>query len=78
MKIRYDEQADAISIRFKQSRYHESDEISDGVILDYDRKGRVIGIEILDASRHLLPEELASMQFEIHRRVGAAKTKHAT
>ena len=29
---------------------HESEEVSDGIVLDFDDQGRVVGIEILDAS----------------------------
>lgn len=72
MKVHYDEQADAVYIRFRSARYYESDEIKDGIILDYDKRGKIIGIEILDASTHLLPEELASMQFEVHRTIAHA------
>ena len=77
MKIRYDEKSDAVYIRLRDARYHESDEIRDGIVLDYDRKGKIIGIEILDASTHLLPDELASMQFEVHRARRSQKTRRA-
>lgn len=50
MKLQYDKQVDALYIRLNDRRYVESDEISDGVIFDYDSKGKIIGIEILDAS----------------------------
>ena len=36
MKIRYDEEANALYIKLQDSRYYESDEIQDGFILDYD------------------------------------------
>lgn len=67
MRIRYDEQMDALYIRFRESEYEESDEIKEGFILDYDIKGNIIGIEILDASSYILPTELSSINFEIER-----------
>jgi uncharacterized protein YuzE len=50
MKLQYDKKVDALYIRLNDKRYVESDEISEGVIFDYDAKGKIIGIEILDAS----------------------------
>ena len=67
MRISYDEEVDALYIRLKETTYYESDEIKEGFILDYDRGGNIIGIEILDASEYLLPEELATLSFNIER-----------
>ena len=50
MKLQYDRKVDALYIRLNDKRYVESDEIAEGVIFDYDAKGKIIGIEILDAS----------------------------
>lgn len=45
----YDPEADAIGVYFKPegAEYDESEEIAPGVILDYDKQGRVIGVELL-------------------------------
>lgn len=51
MKFQYDKVADALYIRFNDKRYFESDEVSNGIVFDYDRKGKIIGIEVLDASK---------------------------
>ena len=56
MKIKYDKKADAVYIRFNDQKYFESDEVKEGVIFDYDKKGRIIGIEVLDASQRF-PKE---------------------
>jgi len=69
MRIRYDEKMDALYIRLKESDYEESDEIKDGVILDYDKNGNIIGIEILDASSYMQPAELSSINFEVERAI---------
>ena len=53
MKFRYDQKVDALAIRFNDKPYAESEEVRRGIIFDYDRAGRVIGIEILDASKVL-------------------------
>lgn len=59
MKFHYDKQADALYIRFNDKRYFESDEVKDGVIFDYDKSGKIIGIEVLDASKQF-PKEFKS------------------
>ena len=51
MKLSYDRSANALYIELNKRPYAESDEVSDGVIFDYDRRGQIIGIEILDVSR---------------------------
>lgn len=67
MKVNYDEKSDAMYIRFSDSPYYESDEIKKGIILDYDKRGKVIAIEILDASKVLRApkSKFYSMNFEI-------------
>lgn len=51
MKLYYDRRADALYIELNKRPYAESDEVSDGVIFDYDKQGKVIGIEVLDVSK---------------------------
>lgn len=50
MRFHYDKKQDAFYIRFNENPYVESDEIQKGIIFDYDADGKIIGIEILDAS----------------------------
>lgn len=51
MRFHYDKKQDAIYIKFNENRYQESEEVQDGIIFDYDGKKKIIGIEVLDASR---------------------------
>lgn len=53
MKIKFDEEADVVYIRFKEGKIAESDEIKEGLIVDYDEKGNPIAIEILNAKNIL-------------------------
>lgn len=50
MKISYDPETDTLRILLSQSPIEESDEDKPGVILDYDKKGNLVGLEVLDAS----------------------------
>lgn len=50
MVVKYNKESDAIYIQFSDAQVFESDEDKPGVILDYDERGSIIGIEILNAS----------------------------
>nr|MBC8526457.1 DUF2283 domain-containing protein [Candidatus Cloacimonadota bacterium] len=60
MKINYDEKVDILYIKLKETEYYESDEIKEGIILDYDKNGNIISIEILDASNYMPLHELST------------------
>ncbi len=51
MRVRVDQQADAIYLDLTGEKIESSEEVADGTILDYDRKSNMVGIEILDASK---------------------------
>ena len=53
MKIIYDQIADTLTIILTENPIAESDEDKPGVILDYDDKGNLVSLEILDASRRV-------------------------
>jgi uncharacterized protein YuzE len=57
--VKYDPEANAAYIRFSPERVEESEEVAPGIVLDYDGKGRIVGMEVLDAREHLSPELLA-------------------
>ena len=53
MKVFYDQRADTLTIIFTETPVVESDEDKPGVILDYDDKGNLVSLEIMDASRRV-------------------------
>ena len=54
MKVQYDSKTDTLSVILKDNTtVHESDDDKPGVILDYDKEGNLVSLEILDASRHV-------------------------
>ncbi|HAT49914.1 MAG: DUF2283 domain-containing protein [Nitrospirae bacterium] len=51
MRVRVDAQSDAIYLDLTLGAIDSSEEVAEGIILDYDVQGRLVGIEILDASK---------------------------
>ena len=64
MRMHYSQAADAIYIRLKEARIHNTDEVTPDIIMDYDDKGNVIGIEILSASEKVDVHELTVQSFD--------------
>ncbi len=48
-RVSYDREADTILIHFKPegAEYETSEEVAPGIVLDYDKQGRVIGVELM-------------------------------
>ena len=51
MKLNYHPETDSLYIDLAERPSAESREISDGVVLDYDAQGTLVGIDIDNASR---------------------------
>lgn len=54
MKVIYDPETDTLDLIFREEKVAESDEVRDGIILDYGKDGRLVSIEVMDASEHIL------------------------
>jgi uncharacterized protein YuzE len=64
VKIEYDKEADALYIQLKEKRVFDNIDIEDGVTIDIDEKGHIIGIEILDATKKLSRKDLSNIIIE--------------
>ncbi len=53
MKVTYDQEVDVLRIILNEVDIEESDEDKPGVIIDYDKQGNVVGLEVLDASARI-------------------------
>jgi len=53
MKVFYDPEVDVLRILFSNNPVEESDEDRPGVIIDYDVKGNIVGLEVLEASKRM-------------------------
>jgi uncharacterized protein YuzE len=64
MKILLDEADDALYLRLDESAIVESEEVQPGVILDYNDRDEVIGIELLGLRARVPALDLTTFQVE--------------
>ena len=55
MRSHYNQEADALYLRFADASIVESEQIAENVVIDFDSAGRIVGIEFLNASVRLAP-----------------------
>ena len=58
MRATYDKEADAINIRVKRGKVYKTLEISDSILVDVDKKGRALGVELLFVSSQMTPKSI--------------------
>lgn len=63
MQATYDSEVDVLRIRWSEAPIDESDEDKPGFILDYDKDGNIVGIEILNASKRI--ENIAQLAIQV-------------
>ena len=64
MKLKVDRASDALYFRLDDTEIVESEEVQPGVILDFDARGQVVGIELLHISERVDLQGLKTLQFE--------------
>ena len=64
MKLKLDKESDSLYFRLDESTIVESEEVQPGVVLDYNAAGDVVGIELLNLSTRVSPQQLQVLQFE--------------
>jgi len=69
MKLNYFPDTDSLYIDLAQRPSVESQEVSEGVVLDYDGDGNLVGIDIDHASRKLDLRELVTNHIPLKAKV---------
>ena len=67
MKIEYDSKHDIMNIEFLPGEAIVDSLEIDGVIIDYAENGKIVSIEILDASERTQKDPLAKLDFSVIR-----------
>ncbi|GMV99915.1 MAG: hypothetical protein AMXMBFR84_10540 [Candidatus Hydrogenedentota bacterium] len=64
MKLHFDQDADALYLRLDDSSIVESEEVSPGLVLDYNGSNEVVSVEILNLSRRTTHFDPSRFVFE--------------
>jgi uncharacterized protein YuzE len=64
MRLHVDKEADALYLRLDDSKIIESEEVAPGVILDYNDKKEVVGVEMLHFSKRTPNLKTTTLEFE--------------
>ena len=62
MNVKIDKATDAIYLRLQSTKVIESEQVAPGVIVDFDSKNRVVGLEVLNVSKRLPQSTQASVR----------------
>ena len=66
MKISYDDGTDLFYLRFDEREQQvENRRLADDIVLDIGEGGKIVGIEILDASRHVDLQNLLPTRYQV-------------
>lgn len=61
MEISYDKEADAMYIEFRKGKFAKNKKIDDFTVIDLDKDGNMLGIELLDVSKRIPIESLSEV-----------------
>ena len=64
MRLHVDKEADALYLRLDDSKIIESEEVSPGVVLDFNERNQVVGIEMLNLSTRTPNLDLREFQYQ--------------
>ena len=64
MKIEYDKEVDALYIRIQEKKVSHTKEIEEGINLDIDEDGKIIGFEIIGVTERYKLEDIFNLSTE--------------
>ena len=65
MKITYDKKIDALYLHFQEGVFSHNKEAEEGIIFDIGKSNKILGIEILNASKRIKPQNINYLNFQI-------------
>ena len=67
MRIVYDAQADALSLVFREVEVEQSRELAPGLIVNLDREGNAVAIEVLDVRLKIGRDGLSLIKIDLQQ-----------
>jgi len=64
MRITYDAKADAMYIEFKKGNFASNKKIDDETIIDLDKEGNILGIELLNVKERIPLSSLSELRIQ--------------
>jgi len=64
MRLKVDREADALYLRLDDSPIVESEEVSPGIVLDFNAQNQVVGVEMLNLSKRAPGLNIKELQFQ--------------
>ncbi len=64
MKITFDQEADAVYIEFNSGDFDSNKKIDEDTIIDLDKEGKILGIELLNVSQRISKDFLSNISVE--------------
>jgi uncharacterized protein YuzE len=66
MKLSYDKETDLLYIYLSNTPSVDSDEVADGVVLDFDSNGKLVGIDMQHASQKINIQSVSLLHLPLH------------
>ena len=64
MRLKIDRESDALYLRLDESKIVDSEEVTPGVVLDFNESDEVVGVEILRLSKRVSGVDLGKVSLE--------------
>ncbi len=64
MKITFDKEADAMYIEISDEKFSKNKKIDNETIIDLDKNGKIIGIELLNVSKRMTKDFLSDIRVQ--------------
>ncbi|HBE01778.1 MAG: hypothetical protein A2096_12320 [Spirochaetes bacterium GWF1_41_5] len=64
MRLKFDKENDALFLRLDEEKIIDSEEIQPGIILDFNKEGKVTGVEFLNISERVPQKDLSNFQYQ--------------